>query len=318
MLGGEFDFGRQRGFFKRGGRRAHVRAGRPRAEADPRRSLFHQGAVENVDILQVEAEIMNRKCVSFGVSIAVVLLTAHAAIAQSSEVEALKRRMSDVETKLDAIYDLLQKQNAPSLRVKPVPSASSSASASDAPAGYVPGMYLDVFASGLVSRTYDDLPGEPAGFPSGSVTIEPRNAFAYGALLEEGSLKNFASTSNSLVGVRFSGKLRIGSVGPHSFQIAVNNTSQGWQFCISTISLSGQKIAEVKLIHGYSANSQEVKSLSSGLYDYSIFIVCKDPNGGSNGSAVRFRSIAVAVLMAEPGDRAPKPIPTDRFFIKAR
>lgn len=251
------------------------------------------------------------------------LLTATTAFAEPT-IEELDMRMRAMENTMQSILELLQEQQATGTS----PAAASSNDTAEAPAavpaGYqMGGLYLDVFTrvfadnNEYVGMLYDPkkLPNGPVGVPAGSALIKAPNSFDYGAFGEESALSGFRQ-ADALVGVQWSGVLQIEEDGEHTFLVQIKkNGRSSATTCRSVLRVSDKVVADA--LADYSGGGEQVdmaqstQTLAKGIYDFSLWTNCqlqKDARG--------FDSIVTTVGLAAPGDRAPKPIPPERFGVQ--
>jgi hypothetical protein len=237
-------------------------------------------------------------------------------LAQTPDME---RRVDTIEKKLDALIELMQSQSGqPAPARPPVAQATGAANQPDdgaVPEGYEPGMYLDVYATGLTLNDNNLDQPIPDTYPSGSVKISPMNTFPYGKILNYQELKAFAKVGNSLAGVKYSGQMMIRGSGRHNFQLRVSQNDSSY-FCISSLYINGGRLIHMKNGRSRVSTEQTTIKLYDGLYDYSIYTLCMNRENHEYAADIRFDNIQTDLLMAGPNDRAPKPIPTSNFILK--
>lgn len=243
-------------------------------------------------------------------------LLSSAVLAQTPDLE---RRVGTIEKKLDALIELMQSQQAQPAPAQPAAAqASGAASQSDdgsVPEGYEPGMYLDVYATGLKLTNNNLDQTIPDTYPAGSVKISPMNTFPYGEILKHQELKAFADVGNSLVGVRYSGQMIIKSSGRHNFQLRISQSGSRY-FCISSFYINGDRQIHMKNGESQVSTEQSTIKLYEGVYDYSVYTLCMSDINFQYASNVNFDRVQTDLLMAGPNDRAPKPIPTSNFILR--
>jgi hypothetical protein len=257
------------------------------------------------------------------------LTIAHTASAQqANDVEALQRRMNSLESKVDALIGLMQKQQ-PAQKDIPADNAgapSGRAAAPDVPDGYVPGMLLDVYASAVhLLNSRDDLRLEfPAGAPDASIRLAPLQALPYNQFMKNTEARSLANVRDSLIGVAYSSYLTILKPGKYTF---LARTQAGEQIggsvqpqrCLTQLYFSGTPVLSKDNGKSQTSSSQVSLNLSPGLYEMRIFLVCGTDRSQKFLSSLHgdeFEGGSVTLLMAEPGDHAPRPIPVDRLLIK--
>lgn len=249
---------------------------------------------------------------------------------QTNDVEALQRRMNSLERKVDLLIDLMQKQQAGSILSDPSSDSNtqSAHSTSDGiPEGYVSGMYLDVFGSGISfdgNEKFSDIQ-MPEDLPSASVAIPADSSFSYDQFQNFPNMKSFAESGESLVGVSYSSYFIAKSAGEYVFQLDFSAK-------IVNTCLFQLYIADKRLISSGSYSSlggggkskfmsaQSKVNLSPGLYDLKTYFVCSTYRGAAHEYAnlkpSEFSDVKANLLVAEPGDHAPRPIPVDKLLIK--
>jgi hypothetical protein len=232
----------------------------------------------------------------------------------------LERRVDTIEKKLDALFELMQSQSG-----QPAPARPSAAQAAGAvnqsddgavPEGYEPGMYLDVYATGITLNDSNSDQPIPDTYPSGSVKIPPMNTFPYGEILKHQELKDFANMGNSLAGVKYSGQLIIPKTGRHTFQLKLTIDGSQSHYCISSFYMNENRQINLKNNRSMMTNEHSTIELYEGIYDYAIYTLCTIRGNDPRASEVYFNRIRSDLLMAGPSDRAPKPIPTSNFILK--
>lgn len=232
----------------------------------------------------------------------------------------LERRVGTIEKKLDALIELMQSRKGQPTPARPavgqVAGATSQSDDGAVPEGYEPGMYLDVYATGITLNDNNVDQAIPDTYPSGSVKIQPMNTFPYGELLKHQELKDFANMGNSLAAVKYSGQLVIENPGQHTFQLKLNIESRNKYYCISSFYLNDSRLIHLKNDRYSMSNQQSAIKLYAGIYNYAVFILCVNSPDYPRASDIPFDKIRADVLMAGPNDRAPKPIPVSNFVVK--
>lgn len=182
-----------------------------------------------------------------------VLVVVSGAHAQTSGKPDLERRVDTLENKLDRVLDLLEKRST-------APGSNASreslggAVASTAASGFVPGMYLDLFASGIglkLKASYNAIPEPvqlPRSRPTASIAITPRDTFDYGGFLDRPELTALARTGGSLVGVGYGSALQVRRNGPHEFVVSIRarETRHPAAACSAALYLNKQKLASTE------------------------------------------------------------------------
>jgi hypothetical protein len=241
--------------------------------------------------------------IRFSILAAACLAPFSFAFAQSPDLE---RRVDSLEHKLDAIMELLQQQKG---GATPPPEAKQSADAS-APEGFVPGLYLDAYASGreYFSAQLAKQADMPTGTPSASAAITPESSFKYDDLEGYSETKSFAVSGDFPPTVIYSGYLMIKEDGKHA--LGVNITPRRDR-CSTKLLMNGKE-----LISRYSNEGTEFDAanadlnLHRGLYKFQLYFRC------AGHATFKYEGHKVDLVMAGPEDRAPKPISPDLFFIK--
>lgn len=226
------------------------------------------------------------------------------AFAQSPDLE---RRVDTLERKLDAILELLQQQTgagAPPFVRQAKPEMQQST-----PEGFVPGIYMDVYAP--ADKNLWDSNGQrdlPDGIASASVPLRPTSRFSYAEITKHGETSNFAQNKRALPALLFSGYLHIKDAGKQSIGL---NLDQQASRCLVKLIINGQKVLD-KLAsdRGYHSYTESL-SLSSGLYKIQVYFEC---DAGFVGFS--FDQQNLQLVMAGPGERAPKAVPSELLFIK--
>lgn len=249
------------------------------------------------------------------------LLNATTAFAEPT-VQELDTRMRAMENTMLSILELLQAQQAAGGAPTNTPTAAATEVPTAAPAGYqMGGIYLDVFpisfSGGSHSSNYVDpakLPDGPSGVPSGSVIIKSPDTFRWGDFVQEAELSGFKN-ADALIGVQWSGVIEIQETGPHTISLQLNKGSERAGSCRSVLRLSGKIIADAKGTYEESRAAQvdvaqSTQELEAGLYEFSLWTTC----AGNRENSLKI--ITSDINMAAPGDRAPKPIPPDRFGVQ--
>jgi hypothetical protein len=234
---------------------------------------------------------------------AACLLPVSHASAQSSDIE---RRVDSLERKMDAILDILQKQSKAGANT---PKENGVAS-SDVVDGYVPGIYLDVFAPASTSLLREEIDRSvPQSTPSASISILPASKITYAEIINNEETKRF--TVDELPALVIGGYLKILKSGTHAIGMEIVNEGgfRDNRGCVSKFMLSGKLIASGWAKDNFLSKTSNV-SLTPGLYEFKLFFEC------ARGVPRRDEGKSITLVMAEPGERAPKAISADRFFIK--
>jgi hypothetical protein len=243
-----------------------------------------------------------------------------------AQAEDLEQRVKKLETKLDAILELLQKQQMQTPATTQQTSTAASASSEPAPAPpaslRMGQLYLDVYT---LSMNYEDwnrarhdssaIPAWPTGVAAGSAVIEAPAMFTYGSFSSDAALAQFAD-AQALVQVVWNGVLHIERNGKHTFQLSAGKEegSSGADTCRSSLRIEDETFVEVLsnnigTTRRIYATEQGTVPLESGYYKFALYFTCPRYNNNV------FLNYGATLTMAGPGDRAAKPIPPDLFGI---
>lgn len=228
---------------------------------------------------------------------------------QNDEVQALKQRMNSLESKMDALIDLMQKQQSG----QPAQTATNAAKVSgNLPEGYVPGMFLDVFEPvSTALRLERDERAVPTGTPAASVAISPSSVVSYAELLKHPETKRFAvENRNDIPSIVLSGYLNIIENGKHTLGIEMTDNTYA-PACDAKLIINDKLVASKYMQDRENfASASAGAKLTAGLYSFKIFFECE------GGLPVGYDKKSIAFVMAGPNDRAPKAVPADRLLIK--
>ncbi|MCY1222876.1 hypothetical protein D9M68_250420 [compost metagenome] len=245
------------------------------------------------------------------------LLLSEAAFAQDSKrVEELEGRIDGLETKMDALIELMTKQQSDA---KPADAAggrqpqeqartASVASADGLPLQLKPGLNLDLYSIELG----DEWPQIPPGYPVASTVIKSSQPFNLDAFRDNPQLKQYARPSGKSLGQFLSGKILLDETGEYVFQANVSNNGNvnfGSTECFASAIVDGQAIAStaLKLDDGKASANQATVSLEGGLHSVGIWALC---NGYGHS-----KYIDVTLSVKAPRDRTPKLIDTSQFLV---
>jgi len=240
-------------------------------------------------------------------------------------IEDLDQRVRGLETGMQAILEILQSQQGSADTTTAATSTTAEETPAPAPAGYqMGGLYLDVFTRAFTDDERDNfwyspekLPNGPQGVPAGSSLIKAPTSFAYAAFAKEAATSSFRQ-AKAVIGVQWSGILVVEKAGTHTFavQIKKRQNNVGVTSCRSTLRINDKIVADA--LSNYRSNGskeqidnvQSAQELTAGIYDFSLWTNCnlRKEDG--------FDDVVTSVSLAAPGDRAPKPIPPERFGVQ--
>ncbi|CDX49142.1 exported hypothetical protein [Mesorhizobium plurifarium] len=245
-------------------------------------------------------------------------------------IDQLEKRVDGMETKLDAILEMLSKQagKADGAAVNQsggddqadVGETPDTSGAATDLGELQPGMTLDLYAVDWPQDSKDIAAG-PVGYPAVSEIVAVPNVFEQAAFIDVPSMKRFAGPSDKQVALSWTGLIRIPLSGKHIFQIEilVDNSSKT-NACISTLKIDDRDVLRVDSVgksNGYDSTStrsnvgQGEINLAAGLHRFALWDHCLG-RSRQDLSKVHFNLVAKG-----PNDRAPKPIDPSRFLTQA-
>jgi hypothetical protein len=243
------------------------------------------------------------------------------AVAEPTNAE-LDLRLRAVENTLQTILELLQEEQTAASAVAEAQTGGIEETADTMPVGYRSGaMYIDVLSAPM---TNDDvfrivrgapLPENPPSAPMASVIVPAPSSFDWGFVQTHDETSSFASAEGNLQ-VQWSGMLQVTSEGDHVFMVKLGRAEggQGPEACRSVLRLNQKKMVDASWFgsewRSFDVNAQGKEALAPGAYEFNLFLTCI----GNRADA--FKNTKVAVLLKAPNDRAPKPIPPERFGIR--
>lgn len=254
----------------------------------------------------------------------VLAATALSSVLGSAAIaEDINQRVDRIEQKLNALIDLLERQQAPQS-----PAASSAepaeseydggASSNETASSFRPGVLnLDLYANTLArdqqrKMNFDasEMPDGPLNAPAGSAVVNVSTSFAYDAFIKIQNLSRFKN-ADALVSIAWTGQVSIPDSGDYVFQSELSkDRGYGVGSCKTVLRLNGQKITQAKFDASDGQSTSNVEqgkiSLAKGLYDFSVWLSCVRYSSNDN-----LDQTSVFVSVVEPGARAPKPIPAE-------
>ena len=241
-----------------------------------------------------------------------------------ADLDSLNRRMNSLENKVDTLVDLLQKQQsgqqAPATNQQNA--QAQPPGPANAPDGFVSGMFLDIYASGIIvaNPREDTTLDFPSGSPDASTKVAPQATMSYGQFLKIKETQSLGGVSDSLVAVSYSSYLSIEKPGPHVFQIRTHKErSSHSKRCVTQLLMADKTIISKDNHESDVSTAQTNVKLTPGLYKINVLLACGVDYNFKNLSSFSledYQSVAVDLLMGEPGDHAPQPISPDRLLIK--
>lgn len=237
---------------------------------------------------------------AFFVTLSASLLT-HTAFAQSSTIE---NRVDVMEKKLDALIELMQRKN---------PAASGNASESEMPQDeYYPGLYLDVWAPSSSSIQNQGPIYDIPGVPTASITVPPSSPLKFTEFLRHSETQKYSSSP--IVGVRFSGFIRIEKEGAFTFRNEIGGDFGYDSACRSSFSINGKKVTSAlkkgSVADDSPASDQAEVTLIPGIYKYSYFTIC-----AKGLRYIDYNAVSSDLQMAIPGGRQLRNIPNNILLI---
>jgi len=239
-------------------------------------------------------------------------------------VEDLDQRLRAVEGNLQEILMLLKGQQ------EAEPAAAQEAQAPVVPTGYQWGaLFLDVFSSPMsdqdvrnIWNARENVPDAPSNAPLESILVQVPSAFKWGALLDDAKTAKYAKSEGNLR-IQWSGVFHAIKDGEHTFVANLSRESgrEGPAACRGIVKLNEKPVLDIRVYAAqdqsgayeyaaFNVNEQGKVSLAPGVYDFSFFLTCL----GNNEEAMK--NTVATLRLIEPGDRAPKPIPPERFGIR--
>lgn len=238
---------------------------------------------------------------------------------QQAQIDELANRVTGIETKLDALLELLQKQssgNTSGSQTSPVSSQASvttpqtTTNTASTPSGLRPGVNLDIYTIAL--NRDERLPASPVGVPAGSLIIKGEQPFNLAAFNGMDGLRQYANPSGKSIGQLYTGYVNFEVTGEYVFQASIKksrNVYIGPDICSTSVLVDGHLIANVvmRVDRGQSEAENGVANLEKGLHQVSLWSIC-DSRG--------YDSLLTAqVAVKGPSDRAPKIIDASQFLV---
>ncbi|CDX49141.1 exported hypothetical protein [Mesorhizobium plurifarium] len=259
----------------------------------------------------------------------------------------LSRRIDVLETKLDAIVEQLNQQEAAldtvlkrGGRMKGDPASGQTGSAGAADGGgdgiadsstggeqvqgnWKQGLYLDLYMVPLPDKL-DDMAVGPIGVPTASEPVAAPSVFEWNAFTNVPSMRQYATAmNNKRIGLLWSGALLAQESGPYTFVLQVDaDRGSNTTACIGVLRMDDQEIVRAfavtkKVFNRISPNwNDEPKSaldqgsvkLAEGKHRFGLWAHCL-------GNKADYSKVHFALTAKGPNDRAPKPIDPSRFLI---
>lgn len=235
--------------------------------------------------------------------------------AQSGPTNAeLSKRIDALEMKMDALINLMIKNNMDRSVLAPaspeqsaatqVPTLpSSSAAAKPTRPASEPGLTLDLY---LVSAG-NELTKLPLGdgiYPSATEFVASASTFSLGAFAELPTMKRFSGNLDKNIAFNWIGLLNVEQSGTHVFDMAMEGARESRTYqCAGALVIDDRVVIDLKAKAAYSsewsANRQGIVELAQGLHKFSLWSHCIDPV---------FSRVQVNLLSKGPNDRAPRPV----------
>lgn len=257
--------------------------------------------------------LLSTACMAIGLSFPV--------LAEPTNAE-LDQRLRAVEGNIQTILELLKAQQTSTSDGGTATTSDIGAAPEVLSAGYQMGaLYLDVFTGEKQNEgmRYDPskIPATPKGLPAGSSVIQANSSFGYSDFLKESSLAGLGK-ADALVSIRWSGVLLVTTSGDHTFSIQLKkDENTRVESCRSVLQVNNELVVDTLGDYPWSREqidtAQGAEALAPGYYDISISIACYR----DRMSQEAYGGVSVALTLAAPGDRAPKPIPPERFGIRS-
>lgn len=253
------------------------------------------------------------------------------ALAEPTNAE-LDQRLRAVEGNIAAILELLQSQQAGGSADVAMPNETEEASVAVGEVYRWGALNLDIYTKPVTSAELDELEEDSTrlmtdgpGVASESIIVQPAEKFRWGAVLDQDETKRFVD-SDGLLFVEWSGYLQIDKRGEHAFSVTLSSLAGQFypKACRSVMRLEGQEIVDAHALtpglgrstldgftnEPFSVERISTQQLEPGAYAFELSLTCI----GHRQRAME--NTEVMLRMLEPGDRAPKPIPSERFGIR--
>lgn len=236
------------------------------------------------------------------------------AYAQSNPTNVeLGKRIDALEMKMDALIDLMIKNNMDRPGTAPANSQKSATNQVSASAatmatpithpGSEPGLTLDLYlvASG---NELTKLPLSDGMYPSASEFVASASTFSLAAFAELPTMKRFSGNLDKNVAFNWTGLLNVDQSGTHVFDMVMEGARDSHTYqCAGALVIDDRVVIDMRAKTNYSsqwsANRQGIVELAQGLHKFSLWSHCIDPV---------FNRIQVNLLSKGPNERAPKPV----------
>ncbi len=240
-----------------------------------------------------------------------------------SKLQEHEKRIDQIDTKLDAIIDMLSRQGGAPAKTGPaksqsgsVPVAKSAAPTSNA-ATQKPatgGLTAEDLARGLIYELYvipkHDL-SATTQYPAGFMVDESVPIMVFAKFMEDPSLKrNSQLPANYVLESRWSGYLKALEAGSHVilFEAEKKFSNNGPHTCNYDVQLNGRHIAGAKKVANDLYVDQPVVDLQPGLYPIAISLKCSTRYEDSQwtSDSVVYQKLVANLKIKTPSMRAPQ------------
>lgn len=251
---------------------------------------------------------------SVAATVSLVLGATGPAIAQSAPSnEELGKRVDSIETKLDALIDMLAKDHSstPASSTAASP-AESSEEQSEIQLGddYQKGLNLDLYLVPFADDVSTVIPTPPDAIPSASEHVEYAERFELSAPANLETMKRFMKDMDKRVALQWSGFIKIPSSGQQIFSVEIaREYNVNSNKCIARLEIDDHAVVQIVLDDGQMMSDQGALNLEEGVHKFALWGHCNWQGSYSNLVYFNF-------LSKGPHDRAPQPIAADRFFTK--
>lgn len=232
----------------------------------------------------------------------------------SDRVEQLENRMGAMETKLDALIELMTKDKSSVSNQAGEHSEGSSTQTSQAPGEVTPGVNLDLYSMPRLEKG-DTLPASPSGFPAASAVVEGAQPFNLGAFEKIDGLAQYANPTSKTIGQLYSANMFFQESGEYVFQASMAKREKNYTDvinCVTSVIVDGTVVASAYMkaynFEPVSSSENGAVSLQGGVHNVGLWSIC-DRVGHSG-------QLDIEIGLKSPQDRTPKRLDASLLFVE--
>lgn len=234
----------------------------------------------------------------------------------STRLDQLEKRVDGMDTKLDALINLMTKQKGNS---PPGATDAEQTSTQQAPApstqadNLQPGLNLDIYS--IVIGPHDKIPASPTGFAAASQVVDWTQPFNLGGFERIDGLSQYARPTGKSIGQLYSGNVRFSDSGDYVFQATLSKKGTGYPSankCATSVIVDDTTVTttytNVSNFPPASSSENGSVKLQGGIHKVALWSICNSFGYDSR--------LEVEIAVKEPKDRTPKPIEASRFLVE--